>query len=362
MGACEEPTAIPPAPPPPTPPTAITITITGRPLRYVGEGDSLALQARVDTAGGSGLASPPDLVTWTTSDTGVLYVSTRGVVRGRARGYARVRAHVGRLTDSIWVRVTDEVPTQPLFHFEFEASVSSLQRRAAMRAAARWAQIVPAALELETLQLAAGSCTGALRWAPPVTGPERGVRVLVTTARLAAPAGTTMCHRRPGGLSAVALIAVSTEPVFAWYDDAMWTTIWLHELGHALGLVADLVQPAGSRVMTPAFVAGYRHDHGRPPDAVIWDHLAHWGGLPGDIMDGATGSPRATVISRATVGRLLDMGYPVELRQSGPLDLVDGAGAMARNGPPPTPPTSASDGRSSDASPRQTARSRRSPR
>ncbi len=45
------------------------------------------------------------------------------------------------------------------------------------------------------------------------------------------------------------------------------------------------------------------------------------GGLPGDIMDGNTGPARATVIGRATVGRLLDMGYPVDLRQSGPLDL-----------------------------------------
>jgi hypothetical protein len=308
-------------PPNPTPVPGVTLRITGNRLRSLGLGSTLVLNAQVQTSDTTGGSTSPDPVTWSVSDSGMLEVSPDGVVRARAAGYARVRARVGGATDSLWVRVEDAEPVTPLFHFEFDASVSILQQRAALRAAARWARVVRAPLDSLVLDLAPNACAGSIRWPRAVVGGETGVRVLVTLTRDIAPAGTALCRRRFDGTSAVALIGVSTDPLFAWYDEAIWTTIWIHELGHALGLVADLVQAPGSRIATPGFVAGYVHDHGRPPTDVVWDQRAHWGGLPGDIMDGNTGQPRATVIGRATVGRLLDMGYPVDLRQSGPLDL-----------------------------------------
>lgn len=319
LAVCADPAVTPPDPPPPTP--IVTVSITGHRLRGLRLGDTLALQARVQTSDTTGGSTAPDPVTWSVSDSGMVQVSREGVVRALASGYARVRAHAGTATDSLWVRVEEARPVTPLFHFEFDATVSAVQQRAALRAAARWARIVRAPLDSLVLDLAPNACTGALVWPRAVVGPETGVRVLVTSARSDWPAGTVRCEYRLGGTSAVSLIAISTDPLYAWYDEATWTTIWIHELGHALGLAGDLVQAAGTRVTTPGFVAGYAHDHGRLPTDVVWDQRAHWGGLPGDIMDGNTGPARATVIGRATVGRLLDMGYPVDLRQSGPLDL-----------------------------------------
>jgi len=323
LAACADPALTPPDDG--TPPPGVSVSISGNRLRGLRIADSLVLDARWQGAGSSDSAVPA--ITWSVSDSGMVQVSSNGVVRALAAGYARVRAHAGTATDSVWVRVELEQPADHVFHFEFDATVSAMHQRAALRAAERWARIVRGPLEPLTLDLARDACSRPLSWPRAVVGAEPGVRVLVASGNYTSPAGTALCHRRSNGLSAVAVIGVSTDPQFAWYGESMWTTIWIHELGHALGLVADLVSAPGSRIATPGFVSGYVHDHGRVPTNVVWDQLGHWGGLPGDIMDGNTGPSRATVIGRATAGRLLDMGYPVELRQSGPIDVAAVSGS-----------------------------------
>ena len=243
LATCADPAVTSPDAGPPSP--GVTVSIIGHRLRGVGLGDTLMLEARVQASDTTGDAAARDPLTWSVSDSGMLQVSPDGVVRALAPGYARVRAHAGAATDSLWVRVEEERPGTPVFHFEFDATVSLIQQRAALRAATRWARIVRGPLDTLMLDLTPGVCSGALQWPRAVVGQEAGVRVLVTSTRSNAPAGTALCRRRPDGTSAVALIAVSTDPLFAWYDEGMWTAIWIHELGHALGLVADLVTGTG---------------------------------------------------------------------------------------------------------------------
>ncbi len=302
------------------PPEDIVLAIDGARLRPVAPGDSVALGVRLmDRVTGSDLplSGAP---AWSSADPAIATITAAGVAHAHAAGYTRLRAALDGRVDSIWVRVLGDAPRPPLFTFEFDDAVPVAQRAQAARAAARWSRIVPGVLDTVLLALSASPCGVAAPWPRAVSGPEAGVRILVVRRPIAAPAGTVVCHRRTDGRSAVAAIIVSSSIEYDWYSADHWATVWLHELGHALGLAADLVVPPLGPLTGSAMLAGFAHDFGRTATALTYDRNAHWIGVPGDIMDGRSGVT-GSVIGRATVGRLLDMGYPADLRQAGPFDL-----------------------------------------
>jgi hypothetical protein len=282
-------------------------------------GDSARLTfVRIDPADGTRTTITG--ATFTTSDPEVATVDALGQVRSTGEGYARIVARTDSIADSVWVHRALETTPAEVFDLEFAPSVPDARRRNARRAARRWAELLLDSLATVSLDVPAGTCGAGVTWPVDIRGEARRLRVVIMTSPMAVAAGSSVCVRRDGGVPALSFILVSTDPVNAVIDDAWWDRIFLHEFGHALGLVADLTVPPGGVLASPAMLAGYRHEHGR--DGVLsYDQRAHWIGLRGDIMDGETGT-NAVVVGRTTVGRLLDMGYLVRLRQSGPLDLA----------------------------------------
>jgi hypothetical protein len=302
----------------PDPPSVRGALEPGGILR-LGAGDSTRLTfVRIDETAGERTAIVG--AAFTSSDPEVATVDADGWVRSAGEGYTRIVARTDSFIDSVWVhRALDEAPPSVL-HLEFAPGVSAERRRNAQRAAQRWAELLQDSLATTTLDVPAGGCGLGVTWPTEVRGIERGLRVLVMPTPIAPAAATGICARRESGLPALAFVLLSTDPVNGGIDDAWWDRIFLHEFGHALGLAADFVIPAGGRLASPAMSAGFRHDYGRE-GVVSYNQHAHWVGVRGDIMDGETGT-NAPVIGRTTIGRLLDMGYAVRLRQSGPLDLA----------------------------------------
>lgn len=300
------------------------LSILGASVVHLLAGDSVHLAVELrDALTGESKPLPRPLV-WSSSDTAVATVSATGQVMTRLSGYARVRVQVrvgaDVMVDSVWVHASLPHPVAPFFSIQFDSTVSELHRRAAHAASVRWAEIITSSLPETPLNVAAGSCFQGTLPRQPVVGGETSVRVVVSMAPLEAAAGTAICQRRAGGLPAAAVVIVSTNTLYAGLSEATWAKVWFHELGHALGLAADLLIPPGQPLTSAAMLAGFQHDYGRAVTGITYTQQAHWANVPGDIMDGNTGT-NAFVVGRATVGRLKDMGYSVLLTQSGPLDL-----------------------------------------
>lgn len=309
-----------PSPPSVPPGPSTRLSIEGERLRRFRPGDTLTLRVlRRDVATGTLIEAVP-VSDWWSSDSAVATIDRAGRVVAHGPGYARLRMRASDEVDSVWAQVQASVLPAKLFTFEFDPAISEPYRRAAMTAAHRWSMIIPEALPAIDFDAGTLPCGPQGLWTRPIAGRETGIRILVAQHAIEAPAGSYLCQRRAGGLGALALIVFSPDPLYRGYSEEQLAVIWFHELGHALGLVADLIIAPGQALRSPAMLAGFLHDFGRAPDLLSHDRNAHWVGVPGDIMDGSTGT-RATTVSRVTLGRLLDMGYPVALRQSGPLDL-----------------------------------------
>lgn len=315
VASCDEPTRIDAPPPLPLP----YAQLEPRGIVRLVAGDSVRLTfVRIDPADGSRTTIAG--ARFASSDPEVATVDSLGQVRSTGEGYARIVARTDSFADSVWLhRALEETPAE-VFDLEFAADVPEARRRNARRAARRWAELLHDSLTADSLDVPGGTCGHRVMWPTDIRGEVRRPRVLIMMSPMAVAAGSSVCVRRPAGIPSLSFILVSTDPVNATIDDAWWDRIFLHEFGHALGLVADLTVPPGGRLGSPAMVIGFRHDHGR--DGVLsYDPRGHWIGLRGDIMDGETGT-NAAVVGRTTLGRLLDMGYAVRLRQSGPLDLA----------------------------------------
>jgi hypothetical protein len=288
---------------------------------------SVTLRAARHDPGGAPLTIG---VSWSSSDTVIAIVRSDGRVLARAPGYTRIRAQSNDgLRDSVWVHVASTSAPSDLFTFEFADAVPALQQRAAAAAARRWSEIIPEELSPMHLDVASGACGRPGLWPRAIVGSYLGIHIVAALDRGPFPAGTYVCARRDDGRGALALVVISTDAQYAFYSEPMWAAVWFHELGHALGLAADLVVPAGQPLHSPAMLAGFTHDYGRSVEGISYDRYAHWVGVPGDIMDQSTGT-LAQVVGRTTLGRLFDMGYPVHLTQSGPLDLARTAPASVR--------------------------------
>lgn len=252
---------------------------------------------------------------WSVSDPEVALVEASGRLTGIGAGYSRVRVRVDTLIDSTWAAVPLGLPPTPYFTFENDSTISPFHREALQRAAERWGMILSALEEPAELVVTNPAC----RLPAPVSGTERGVRVIVDTARLDNMANLFVCGRRDAHRPTLVYLRVSTHPNFARYSAEYWARVMFHELGHALGLVGDPVRPPGA-LAGVHLAAGYRHDHGRDPVGVGFTGGWHWTGLGPEIMDAVTVA-ESFVVGRTTLGRLLDTGYQVRWHQSGPLDL-----------------------------------------
>ena len=312
--ACEAPTRL-DAPSPPLPygqlePRGIVRLAAGDSARFTFVRIDPTDGSRTTIAGAAFASSDPEVAT----------VDALGQVRSTGEGYARIVARTDSFADSVWVHRALETAPAEVFDLEFAPSVPEARRRNARRAARRWAELLHDSLTTVSLDVPGGTCGFGVTWPTDIRDEARRLRVLIMTSPMSVAAGSSVCVRRAVGIPALSFILVSTDPVNAVIDDAWWDRIFLHEFGHALGLVADLTVPPGGQLASPAMLIGFRHDHGR--DGVLsYDQRAHWIGLRGDIMDGETGT-NAAVIGRTTLGRLFDMGYAVRLQQSGPLDLA----------------------------------------
>lgn len=108
---------------PTAPETPVASVVVGAPANEVGIGDTLRLSAQARAATGTPLSGRS--FTWASDDAGVATVDGAGVVTGRARGIARIRASTGGREGVVDVRVRAMGPV---------ASVQILPERAELSA------------------------------------------------------------------------------------------------------------------------------------------------------------------------------------------------------------------------------------
>ena len=320
--------------PPQVSDTTRRLHIAGNDVVTLLPGEAEALSVSVVNGAGDVISPAEGTPVWTTSDSSVAQVSRAGVVRaGDSLGAARiaVRDSAG-LSDSVtvWVQPPETQPS--LFHITllYADGVPRRWRDALASAAARWEEIVRGELPEVTLNSPGGDCPTPPGEppSPPLTGTERGVRIYVGFSG-SYPDGTFVeatggpCLQRPlpRPTTILGIIVLNRDkPVDSIPGDRL-RYLAVHEMGHALGLVA-LVQgaqppwydpPTGVYTGTLA-IEGYRQEYGWTPDDLLVNAGSHWAFGP-DVMSGSGGS---SGIHAFTVGALMDAGYPAAWYGAGP--------------------------------------------
>ena len=195
-------------------------------------------------------------------------------------------------------------------------------------AADRWEQTVAGELPAVTLASAGGDCPTVPDEpaSPAQTGVETGMRIYIGQSGnyppgtyVEATGGPCVSRPLPAPTTIIGHIILNRDKPIDGIDDVRLTYLALHEMGHTLGLVGVVqgVQPPwfdrDSGTYTGAMaLEGWRRLFGNGPTSLHVDGGAHWKSDPlYDIMSAGGGGPGITgPISLATVGALMDLGYP----------------------------------------------------
>ena len=283
-------------------------------------GESRALTVE-ELSGSTYVAKPAANYTWTTSDSSVATVSASGVVTtGPGLGQVVITATaadgksaVGRL----WVQRPENEPSTFRITLIFSDNIPDSWKPHFEWAAARWEQVIRAPLPPATLTNPPSNVCGNSAGAPPIpplSGTTTGSVILIEWSTVGAGAFGGPCTHRglpsPTTIFGRVTIARATPDL----TNSIRATA-LHEIGHALGLVAVIqgAQPpwfdlSANRYTGPYALEGHRRQFGSGP-AFLDARAGHWWFWPDVMNDGSIGS--SVRITKVTVGALMDMNYPV---------------------------------------------------
>ncbi len=300
------------------------MTITGGRVVTISTGEAIRLGVEERDGSGHLLTGGSQTYTWTSSQPSVAEVSADGVLHSSGGlGGSKITARAASgLSDSIDVWVQPPASTPSTFHITlvFSEGVPDSWRIALEAAAVRWETVIRAELPAVAVVPAPRVCSPIEGEPPPtIVGVERGVRIYVEMSSHFGSDNDTEavggpCLQRPVPFPTTVYGRVSinrnVNPERAGTLRGQYVA--LHEMGHALGLVA-LIQgatvpwyDAATRSYTGIMAReGYRRITGGFPPAIA-PVSAHWP-FPADVMGSQAFILAITPLS---IGALMDLGYP----------------------------------------------------
>ena len=306
------------------------IAIDGPSVVTLSPADTLRLQATpVDSTG-----APVVLVVeprWSSEIGERVEVDGQGLVRaGNRPGHSWVFVEANEVRDSvgIWIQPFESTPSTFGITLYYGEGIPSWWPPALEAAAERWERTIRAALAAVTVAGLADYC-GHLTNRPPelMAGRESGVRIFIRVSNafpvVGAPRATAgVCASRgpPDPTSVIGLITLNAA---SFGDGPPEDLAYLahHEMGHALGLVGTVPgdQPAWLDRQLGTYgghlaLFGRWLDGGGEPSAMEFGPYGHWSFA--DLM----GTTRTNAISHATIGALMDLGYPAAWYAAGPIE------------------------------------------
>lgn len=308
---------------------AAAIRIDATPVVTLAPGETHRLPVTLVDSSGARLDFDTEPV-WTSTVGERVEVDAHGVLKAGDRpGHSWVFAEAEGLRDSVgvWIQPRESTPSNFAITLHFEPEVPGWWQSALETAAERWERAIRADLPEVVVASLADAC-GYLASGPPElrAGTEAGVRVIVRVSYELPPAGGP---RATGGVCAgrglpepTTVVGLVTLNAHALGDGPPSDLAYLahHEVGHALGLVGAVYgdEPAWLDAMAGEYRGHLalfgRYLDGHDGGSVFDLDSAHWPFA--DLM----GRPRANTISNATIGALMDLGYPAAWYGSGPID------------------------------------------
>ena len=314
----------------PTNSMAAAIRIDATPVVTLSPGETRPLPVTLVDSSGARLDLDAEL-RWTSAVDGRVAVDADGVLYARDRpGHSWVFVEASGLRDSVgvWVQPPESDPSSFGITLHVESGIPAWWLPALEAAAERWERAIRAELPEVAVASLAGQCEHlATGPAELRSGTESGVRIFV---RVSAALPITGVPRATGGVCAsrglpepTTVVGLVTLNAYSLGDEPPGDLAYLahHEIGHALGLVGAVQgeEPDWLDVMAGEY-RGHLALFGRYLDGqgevsvVELGSNGHWPFA--DLM----GTPRAYTISHATIGALMDLGYPAAWYGSGPIE------------------------------------------
>lgn len=298
------------------------LAIVGDSVITIEAGASRTLTVEQRDAAGRVVPTPASSYEWTTDRPEVLAVSAGELRAGELYGSAVITVTSPEgLAASVHVWVQPRPRAGALrIKLIFADGVPDFWRRELAEAAGYWMRMMHAALPAVTLNNPSHACGVAPGQppVPPMLGVETGVRVYVGLgtfpSRTYVEAVGGPCLQRPLPYPTTLLGAVTVNPdKFGNIEPDRLRYLAYHEVGHALGLVGvvqgrqpDWFDATHESYRGPFGLEGFRRQTGVRA-SVIGVPGAHWP-FREDIMGNVGGNVDA---GPATIGGLMDLGYPV---------------------------------------------------
>jgi hypothetical protein len=219
----------------------------------------------------------------------------------------------------VWVQPPPDAPSAFRITLVMAPDVPANFRGALAEAAALWESRIRDELPPATLDGLPDRCLHPMgeHAPPPQTGVERGVRIYVGVSTDVDPhtyaeafGGPCVQRPLPQPTTIFGRIALNGLKPLEQIPSPRLRYLALHEMGHALGLVAvvqgrqpDWYDAPTSSYRGPMGLEGYRREFGNSV-AQISARGGHWP-FAGDVM--GSEHPRISIV---TVGALMDLGYP----------------------------------------------------
>lgn len=310
-------------------PVAAVIRIDATPVVTLSPGETHRLPVTVIGSSGARLDLDGDLL-WTSEVDERVGVDASGLLHaGERPGHSWVFVEAGGVRDSVgvWVQPPESAPSSFEISLHFEPRIPAWWPPALEAAAERWERAIRAMLPAIAVASLANQCEHLVSGPPELrAGTESGVRIFV---RVSAALPTNGVPRATGGVCAsrglpepTTVLGLVTLNAYSLGDEPPGDLAYLahHEIGHALGLVGAVQgeEPAWLDVMAGEYrghLALFGGHLDGQDDVSVFElgSNAHWP-FP-DLM----GTPRANTISHATIGALMDLGYPAAWYGSGPI-------------------------------------------
>lgn len=315
---------------PPAGSTAAAIRIDTAPVVTLSPGDTFRLPVTLVDSSGAHFDVDVEL-DWTSAVVERVEVDADGLLyAGDRPGHAWVFVEADALRDSVgvWIQPPPSDPSSFQITLYVDPGVPEWWPPALATAAERWERVIRAELPEVAVASLVEPCESLANGPPDLrTGTESGVRIYV---RVSTALPTNGVPRATGGVCSsrglpepTTVVGLVTLNAYALGDGPPEDLAYLahHEIGHALGLVGAVYgdEPAWLDMMAGVY-RGHLALFGRHLDgqghvsSLELGSNGHWGFA--DLM----GTPRANTISNATIGALMDLGYPAAWYGSGTID------------------------------------------